>query len=1127
MKNKHSRKGRVLLSAAIALAVLVTSGAVLWKTTATADSLTNLGGFLSYDASKVTVTEGYSAVVGASTVTTSTGGLMKNSIIRLGSMNRQLDNGQNGLLVQSVKSGTEAEGAGVNFTNTLTGDFSMDFRVFSQETFQGFYVTNPKTNSYTDEYNSFLDAKQVGITITSVSDPNAAFTIKVNGSKADNTVLPMASVEIAGETYKNGEEVGYGIEYHSTYGELISTNYNTPLFGTSFCNVSNQEYNAPTSISVDMKTLKVYGVSSKMTSVSGTAAITTENVLIRDLQNNTTSAGESLYQTGMEALDPAAFANGYTVSVAFTDITDNATVVKKPAWTDGGGEVWGNATGTALTDSDGADLVYDRYAKMIIYSLNGQSFQKTAGFKVDTNTNIYGTAPYGSGQGGEAWTGDVLRLHTQSSGLAAEGTSFTYAGTKTGTFEQEFAVYTWENHAKTWTSSFSKYNGGNGVEDDENLQPTIRQIAFEFVSNSNPEAKFTLFVRSHGSGDNYLKPQAYVAVPGDKIYTKEFEQGYGLSSGAFDPNKQTLINGGFKGTSYNSDFNVSKIKFDATAMKVYGMVESEYALIRDLATNSGTDVPKDYCASLNVSDWSEGYKVTFTITDVTRNGVGQWTNIDPTQVAKDLSTGRVYNKNGTLTAEPDWAPVYDLTKDDAETRVPDIWFAGLTTSDIEGFNTSTTATYAKQQPTAKIATMELEAENELKPVFFGVMSNDATVSGDITFANGDHTGTITATEGVYKFTPTTEGEYTFTYNVSWNGETIVYTTKAMVIDVYGKIIFQNGDESSEETVENGKQITLSTIAPTVSKVGYQFVGWTDGANTYTANDSFTPNGTVTLTAVFSYGDIQGATITLGGALGVNFYVELPETATTETATFTVGNDVVKTVTISEMEKSGNVYKFTYEVAPKDFRTEITLTVDDESTKTYSAEAYLNTVMNDTTGDFNANDKAIAVATYNYCAIASKYFDGVATTVTVEEVAGTDLAAYAHEITLNLPDGVTALGPRLVLESETEIRFYFSSDVDLSSLSCTVNGETATIESRTDGGVTVYYVAVENIAAKDLDKMQDIKIGTDGEYASISYSALSYVRSALLAENTSAELKEIVCALYQYSVAADAYFGQNN
>ena len=53
-------------------------------------------------------------------------------------------------------------------------------------------------------------------------------------------------------------------------------------------------------------------------------------------------------------------------------------------------------------------------------------------------------------------------------------------------------------------------------------------------------------------------------------------------------------------------------------------------------------------------------------------------------------------------------------------------------------------------------------------------------------------------------------------------------------------------------------------------------------------------------------------------------------------------------------------------------------------------------------------------------------------------------------------------------------------------------------------------------------MQEVKIG-EGEYATISYSALSYVRSAILDSETDVALKEVVTVLYRYNVAANAYF----
>lgn len=1133
---KISKRNKMLLSAAIAFIATATSGVGILSTPrATAEtSLSNFGGFISYDASQVTVSDGFSPIVGASTATNESGGGLYyksgnkslQTIVRLGAMTRQLDNGHNGLLVKSVQSGASAEGAGFNFTNALDGDFSMDFRVFSQETYQGWLSANTKTNSYADTYNPFLDLKQVGITITSVSNPDKSFTINVHGAYGNVATALNASVAIEGENFKNGVVTGYGIKD----GTTITANYNTKLNGTSFTNASEQEYNGHTSLSVDMETLKVYGVSSTMTSVgSGDASapvITSESVLIRDLWKNETEDGTSLLKDGMSWLNPSDFANGYTVSVEFVDVMSNDTIVEYPsAWSSAGSEAWGNATGTVLKDADGNDLKYDRYANMVIYSLNGQSFQKNSGFSVDTKTDIWAGA---NNTDKEQWQqGNILRLHTQETGLAAEGVSFDFAGTKTGLFEQEFAVYTTSSAHYVYNWVRARYYGGNGVEDDGNLQPTIREIAFDFVSKSNPEAKFTLYIRSHNSHTSYqMAPAARVAIPGDEIYTVNFEQGYGLKNGTtFQGKYQTELDGCFKGTGTlnTADNNISKIKFDPTEMKVYGVSGSKYILIRDLANNSGSGVPVDYCANLSASDFEQGYNVSFRITDVTRNGLGGWANRQASS-APSTNTCVVSNKDGNLNKENVWT--YDFDAETYPTRNPDIWLAGTKTTDIDSLNTSTDVVYDKKAPTAKILPMELGDENELTPVFFGVMSNGATVTGDIAFANGSHTGVISAQDGVYKFVPTEMGEYTFTYNVSWNGETIEYTTKAIAKDLYSTLVFKNGNEVlASAHVENGKTYTLSEIAPQVNLNGYTFVGWTDGEQEYTLTDTITAVSDMEFDVVKAYAEMLGATISLGGEIGVNFYVEVPETASTQKATFSVGGEVVKTVNLADALSEGNVYKLTYTVAPKDFRTEITVTVENATTKTYSAESYLMTVISDTTDTYSEKDKAIANATWDYCSIASKYFDGAETDVTVAELTEdeiTAIEAYAHTADLNLPEGVNILGPRLVLESNTSIRLYFASTLDLTNVSCTVNGERTEFKVRTEGGVTAYYVEISDIAAKDLDEMQEVKIG-EGEYATISYSALSYVRSAILDFATDAALKEVVTVLYRYNVAANAYF----
>jgi len=734
--------------------------------------------YINYDENEIQVTEDYSALVGAATATSVDGGYWASNrnIVRLGAMKRQLDDGKSGLLLSSVKSGVDAEGTSVSFASTLYDDFSMDFRVFSQESYEGFFsaYANEPTD---DRYNPFLDLKEVGIKITSASDPTQSFTIDVHGSAAWYVPNVCVSAYVEGEKFTSGVYRGYGIK---TDDNAQRANYATNLKGTSFVNASTNELNECTSISVDMDTLRVYGISREVEHISSTPAVTEKKVLVRDLVNNVNPAGIEI--TGaVKTLSPEDFKDGYYVSVEFNDVTSNETELRKTKYNGTGDGFFTTCETVPLYEN--TQTVYERKANMIIYSLNGQNFEKNAGFSVDTKTDVYGTAPYNNGQGGEEWSGDVLRLHTIETGMKAEGASFNYAGVKTETFEQAFAVYTWQTNHSFYTAASSRFCGGNGLEDDQNPQPVLKQVAFDFTSVSNPEAKFTLFIRSNGTSGNMIIPEARVAIPSDKIYTNNYEKGYGLKDGvSFSGAMQTQIDGGFKGTSINGNYNVSTVKFDATEMKVYGVRNGEYVLIRDLANNVGTDIPSDYCASLSADDFAQGYKVSFRICDVTRDGLGAWANRNPAEVAKDLNTGRVYNKDGTITASSAWS--YEFDEIANPTRKPDIWFAGMTTEDIDGLNVSSTAEYNKQIPMVRVGELIKDIECNLTPTFGGVMSVGARISGTITYVNGEETGNLLAgSDGNYSFTPKSYGTYTLIIPIEWDGKIINLEQKVRVKDV--------------------------------------------------------------------------------------------------------------------------------------------------------------------------------------------------------------------------------------------------------------------------------------------------------------------------------------------------------
>ncbi|MBQ8684958.1 MAG: hypothetical protein IJ514_02155, partial [Clostridia bacterium] len=192
-----------------------------------------------------------------------------------------------GTLVKANATGTGVEGASFSVQETQTDDFSMDFRVFSQtsykhngigwETHWGNWAA---VNS--DDYNPFLDLKEVDIVFTSVAEPSKTFTLHMRGGVTFNANMAGAYVSVNGV---------------STIG--TDTYSVKPLYGTSFSNYGSDKnggeaatrYN---SIGFDLST-------GAITAKSYNSSLSAETVTTV----YTLTADDGL----------ASYASGYTVSV--------------------------------------------------------------------------------------------------------------------------------------------------------------------------------------------------------------------------------------------------------------------------------------------------------------------------------------------------------------------------------------------------------------------------------------------------------------------------------------------------------------------------------------------------------------------------------------------------------------------------------------------------------------------------------------------------------------------------------------------------------------------------------------------------------------------------------------------
>ncbi len=279
--------------------------------------------------------------------------------------------------------------------------------------------------------------------------------------------------------------------------------------------------------------------------------------------------------------------------------------------------------------------------------------------------------------------------------------------------------------------------------------------------------------------------------------------------------------------------------------------------------------------------------------------------------------------------------------------------------------------------------------------------------------------------------------------------------------------------------------------------------------------------------------LRTASLTLDGKIGLNFYVSVSpsfKAANPNGYAKLTGPEGEKTVLLADapVDANGNS-KFTYAVAAKDMREDVTISFFDGNDQrlplydsaydeivggsyTYTVGEYLAAVEGDASQ--SAEMKALAGALSDYNACAELLF-GTGTPM-APSLGDMDLSSYKATVTGDLPAGVTLTGMTLLLESETTLRVYFKLADGAALPIVTVDGTDVSPVAK-DGQ---YYIAIENIAATDLGVAHSIAIGD----CTVSASALSYSAAVLANAADNEPLCNTAKALANYYTAAVAYFG---
>ena len=367
------------------------------------------------------------------------------------------------------------------------------------------------------------------------------------------------------------------------------------------------------------------------------------------------------------------------------------------------------------------------------------------------------------------------------------------------------------------------------------------------------------------------------------------------------------------------------------------------------------------------------------------------------------------------------------------------------------------------------------------------------------------------------------------------------------------VIWKNWNGTVLETdlnVEDGKMPVYDGETP-VKEGGYTFVGWTPEVTSVT--------GDVTYEAVFKKFYV-GHSLTLGGDIGVNFFVDLT-TADVTLADITNGTAFVEISFLWNDEdkphtellsvlihqdncqrylcENGEYLKIPCNVAAAEMSANIkalATVTKNESTKTftevYSVCDYAQYIL-DNQNDYSAQLIALVKEMLNYGAKAQIEFsirtDNLANAnVTDYEMQEVTVEMIKEAITTANPDkqksnfyentdafGLKYEGSTIVCLSRNTLRHYYTVK-DRSAF----DTAKATVNFTLNDSKAPYVIFEQkNIAPADFAKYQEFTIGGQ----TYNYSVLDYTLILLTTQNAAESSKSLSKALYLYNQAAAEYF----
>ncbi|MCQ2798732.1 MAG: hypothetical protein MJ220_02510 [Bacilli bacterium] len=276
-------------------------------------------------------------------------------------------------------------------------------------------------------------------------------------------------------------------------------------------------------------------------------------------------------------------------------------------------------------------------------------------------------------------------------------------------------------------------------------------------------------------------------------------------------------------------------------------------------------------------------------------------------------------------------------------------------------------------------------------------------------------------------------------------------------------------------------------------------------------------------------EVKGAQVAFDSTPTFNFFVEVSSDFTDSSkATFTIGERSVEATGVANTSLGYKTYKFSVALAPYEMASDIRISIASEGVDSkYSVKQYCREVLEDE----NTSDKLRALVTslLNYGAASQEYFDYAKYSLANSYLSEADKALstsigeeYNKLLIENNSDDVQAYSATVEILTSTTIRVYFTEKTKgaIEGYKAYIDGEEISSDKLLYKN-NRYYVEIEGVSAKDMDKAFTVKLAKDEtNYVSVTYSVLTYAYSKQNSSNSA--LRNFALSLYDYYKAVEGY-----